>query len=519
MWLGWRTGLNLLTLILGLAVSSALLNLWMVGVNETTTFYLPFTRMWEMLAGTLLAWASLNAPDKLRLTLSRIMLADGDRGSYTTAATTVSLIGLVMIVMPFWVMSKETIFPGWAAMIPVAGTILVIAAGNDSFINRKILGSRIAVAFGLISFPLYLWHWPLLSFARIMEEGNASREIRIAAVLLSIILAYLTYRLIESSIRFRKGRAVVPTLLMLAAVCFAAGLFTYKTGGFPARTAEFENRLGQFTKEDPLFEMDKACLKAHPLSNYCMESKNNKPDVMIISDSHGRRLFPGLEKVYAEQSRGLMMLGGSGCPPLIGIESGQRSMVPRCAPLMNYAYAMATKPEFKTVIISGRGPLYIEGSGIGNTPDADWKVRMESSIDKAITAPSQVYAKGLEATFDLLKTHNKEVIFFLDNPELGFKPVACFDTTRPVRLTKAKAINPCGVSLSSFLERNRIYRDTVKQVASRYPNVKVFDSASALCTDSFCSAKQGENSLYVDGDHLSVLGSMIVAEKFKEFIE
>lgn len=518
LWSAWKLRLNLLTITLGLATASFCLNIGMISKDEVTTFYLPFTRVWELMAGSLLAWVCIYKHADMQRFICKALMADGDTARYGKAATAASLIGLLLIALPFLLLDKKSEFPGWAASFPVAGTILVIAAGQSSWINRVLLGNKIAVFFGLISFPLYLWHWPLLSFARIMEDGNASREIRAAAVVISIILAYATLKLAENKLRFRKHWSVTASMLLVMTLIGGSGAYIYMHGGVPNRTAEFNQRLDQFKGTAPEFEVSKQCLEKHPLSKLCMESHGRKIDVMIIGDSHTRRLFPGLDSIYEKQGRGILVLGGSGCPPFVDIESGQRSSTPRCAPLMNHAFDLALKPEIKTIFLASRGPLYLTGSGFGSTPDANWKFVLTKPSNKALRDPHKLFEVGMRETLALLTKARKTVVFVIDNPELGFHPMKCLDLTRPARLTEAKVIRPCAIKRSSFDARVKDYLAIVHGVLEEFPQVKVLDLAKAFCDDNYCYAEHDGKMVYQDGDHLSVFGSHLAAAAFvKQF--
>ncbi len=141
----------------------------------------------------------------------------------------ISFVGGLLLAFGFWRINKDLNFPGEWAVIPVLGAVLVILAGPKAWINRRVLSNKIAVWFGLISFPLYLWHWPLLSFARIIEGEVPSRNIRIAAVVLSIVLAWLTYKLVERPLRFGKySKVKVSVLVLLMTSVGFLGYATYR---------------------------------------------------------------------------------------------------------------------------------------------------------------------------------------------------------------------------------------------------------------------------------------------------
>ena len=103
-----------------------------------------------------------------------------------------------MIAVAVFLMNKSMVFPGWWALLPCCGTFLVVSAGPNAWLNRRVLSNRLLVGIGLISYPLYLWHWSLLSFARITESEPPSAVLRIGLVIVSFALAWLTYGLSKS---------------------------------------------------------------------------------------------------------------------------------------------------------------------------------------------------------------------------------------------------------------------------------------------------------------------------------
>lgn len=205
--------INLITITIVIAVISFALNIGNVRSDAVATFYSPQTRFWELLAGSVLAQSRCTIPifAKFKRRLDTWLGAigcpqiPGVNGSMLRNVQ--SLSGAALITIGVLVITKERHFPGWWAVLPTLGTVLVISAGAQAWLNRVVLSRRVLVWVGLISFPLYLWHWPLLSFARIIESETPSSEIRIAAVFIAIVLAWLTYKLIEEPIRFGKNSA------------------------------------------------------------------------------------------------------------------------------------------------------------------------------------------------------------------------------------------------------------------------------------------------------------------------
>lgn len=221
----WRRGPLALTLVLGAA--SFLVAIWTVRLDRTAAFYVPWTRFWELLAGSVLACVQADA--RLSTIAPRLT-------SSATIANGMSAAGLLMIAAGVVLIDASRVFPGLWVLLPVAGTFLLIAAGTHAWCNRVVLSCRVMVWVGLISYPLYLWHWPLLAFARILSGGAPSAGARVSLIAVSVLLAWLTYRLIESPIRFGSRRRVaVPALSGAMAVMFAIGLATNTSAGFVER--------------------------------------------------------------------------------------------------------------------------------------------------------------------------------------------------------------------------------------------------------------------------------------------
>lgn len=244
LWLAWKRKSNLLTLTILLALVSFYLNLKGIKKDPVATFYSPQTRFWELLSGSILAWFALYKKDaftnfKLRLAGWRAKLGyrEAVEPDGRTLSNVISFVGGLLLIYGFWRITKDVSFPGNWAVMPVLGTVLIILAGPKAWINRSILSNKIAVWFGLISFPLYLWHWPLLSFARIVEGEVPSHNIRSAIVALSILLAWLTVKFFEKPFRFGDFKA----RLKLSILCGA--MFVLGSAGFFVSDKDFTETL------------------------------------------------------------------------------------------------------------------------------------------------------------------------------------------------------------------------------------------------------------------------------------
>lgn len=247
LWFAWKCKFKLITVTLLVAIVSFALNIKGIKQDAVATFYSPQTRFWELLCGSLLAWFTLynkdaftNIKSKIDALLTSIVYRDKQENRGKALSNVLSFVGLFLLMYGFWKINKELSFPGKWALVPVLGAVLIIAAGAKAWVNSKILSNKVAVWFGLISFPLYLWHWPLLSFVRIVEGEVPSLNIRISAVVLSIALAWLTYKFVERPIRSGKnGTVKIAVLVVLMAVVGYIGYNTYERDGLEFRVSKF----------------------------------------------------------------------------------------------------------------------------------------------------------------------------------------------------------------------------------------------------------------------------------------
>ncbi len=246
LWISWKKKLNLITVVIFIALTSFVFNLQEIDTDKVGAFFSPQTRFWELLLGGILAFLIFYKKDKLdkiiiRLEAWLITIIYSNHREYNgyELRNMLSFLGLLMIVYSATVFTKTLSFPGAWALIPTVGALLIIMSGPDAWVNRRILSKKIMVGVGLISYPLYLWHWPLLSFVQIMEEDNPSRSVRITIVVLSFILAWLTYRLIEKPLRsaqFRKMDSYILMGCMFIIGCL--GLSVWYFNGFDYRYAK-----------------------------------------------------------------------------------------------------------------------------------------------------------------------------------------------------------------------------------------------------------------------------------------
>lgn len=328
--IAWHLRLNLLLIILLAIVCSFFFNIWQIATNPIATFYSPLTRCWELLIGALLAYLTVFSPHRL--------------APIEKYKNGLSFIGFLLIFSSFSLLNKSSLFPGWWALMPSLGAVLIICAGSHAKLNHLLLSNKVLVAVGLISFPLYLWHWPLLSFAHIIEGEMPSRLVRTGALLTSFLLAYFTYRFVEKPIRnHQKTDNKLFYLLLLMTLIGCLGYIGYQKNGFDGfgyRTKDrsefakhFENslpdwkyyqsikRYENYRQDCDFYDVD-AYRAGHAtqvprikINSSCYQKDPNKSKYLLIwGDSHAQQTYYGLDKNLPSEWK-VLIVASSACAP------------------------------------------------------------------------------------------------------------------------------------------------------------------------------------------------------------
>ncbi|HUQ98883.1 MAG TPA: acyltransferase family protein [Gemmatimonadaceae bacterium] len=215
-WIAWKRRPALATMVVALLVVSFALNIGTFRSGQGIgAFYSPFTRFWEIMTGAFLAELEARRRSQAR------ELASGNaaiRNGLSTAGVFFLAISLVAT-------SQEVWWVVWREVLPVAGAAALIAGGRNTFFSRRVLSARALVLVGLISYPLYLWHWPLMVFGKLVNGGPLSSRGMLVVVSTAFVLAIATYRIVEIPIRFgahkrRSASILLPALILLGVAGF-----------------------------------------------------------------------------------------------------------------------------------------------------------------------------------------------------------------------------------------------------------------------------------------------------------
>ena len=523
LWISWKRQLNIFYVTVAIAVVSFILNISTISGDTTAAFYSPQTRFWELLVGSI--WAYLASPthnlvpsikNKINIWLGVNIFGATAEGNILRNIC--SFVGIIVIAFSLLVINPSKIFPGWWALLPTIGTVLIISAGQQAWLNRTILSNPVFVWFGLISFPLYLWHWPLLSFARIIQSETPVPEVRICAVILSIGFAWLTYRLIEKPIRFgNHGHSVTVGLLAAMFIVGFLGFNCYEQKGIPSRTVininpnlesgQDGHALGRFVNECGIKN-----IKDKEMFAMCFQDSRQTPRYALIGDSKAAALFPGLFRTSKENGRWLF-IGGNG-PNGAPVPVISRNEI-------YHAYQKLTNIAIDSIVNNQD----IETVALVTATRVLFNLKNDYSIADLSTSKNYDAAlEGLTKVTDKLIKAGKKIIIVVDNPTLP-DPKDCLDRrTSSTFLNKilAKQSNQnCRLDLNRHIELSRKYKDMLLEVKYKNPEkIEIFDTIKYMCDidHDLCLPYKNGRLLYSYGDHISDYASGLIGKGLNEFL-
>jgi len=485
-----------------LLVSSFAINIAIHKSLPVADFYSPASRFWELLCGSLLA--ALTAGAGSGMLFKGRVLANSASGFGFCALAAALVLG-----------NKGIPFPGWFAVLPVVGATAIIAAGPVALPNAWFLSTAPMRWLGSISYPLYLWHWPLLVFARVARSGIPPAMTRAWLMLAAVGLAWLTCVLVENRLRFgghnrRKILVLVGTLGVMAVL----GGLTRKLNGVPSRAFTALNVDLTFrnaaTIENTAFGCGIEDVELAKRFDRCQHDTREKPSVALLGDSKARALSLGLFRHSDPHSR-VLFIGGTReeVVPLPAVSDD-----PIYAPFQPWTKvaleAVSKNADIKLVILtmSTRG-LYAlkDDRSIETLPKTPHQKSVIEAVDRVVKALAAV---------------GKKVILTVDNPTLP-PPEDCI-----VRRSSSQSLNwlfppkaeTCSVSYDRQLELSALYRAALAEIERRNAGVvAIFDTLPVLCDMDarVCRTMENGRLYYAYTDHISDLAAEMIGEQLMPF--
>lgn len=467
----WSRKWNIPWVITLILCGSFLSNILLTGSDEIAAFYAPWSRFWELMIGCILAYITLHRPQSLWF----LALKQNWQ----------SAIGLALIVLAALLLNKQSAFPGWWALLPTIGTFLIINAGPDASLNRHVLSGKRMVWIGLLSYSLYLWHWPIISFIHIISfKKEVNPWIFIAAIFASFLLAWLSYNFFERKIRYSPNSKTPIALLLACLCCILLGL-SIEQQKLRARNDGIDMGFMIDPQESQDFKAQLQTAQSDDFTYYYIDTKARE-NVLFIGDSHIWQYIPRLLELaknpnFSMKFTDLAIINA--CPVIPEIFD---EVFPKCKASWPERLKLALRSDIDSVVIGGC-----------------WNCVLSSSVEKPVlsSADDPRKQRALALLENALKSiaATKKVYLLLDNPNNPlFNPRNFLVGSRLTELKLRDLHKPIPLD-----PEQAALREALIAIAQRTGAI-VIDPLPALCPDHQCRILDDAGKpIYIDNHHLS----------------
>jgi len=478
--LAWRRRWPMLRVTLAVAVISFLVNVLTVQPHRAAAFYSPLSRAWELMAGGLLAAMRLQAA------------SNGSAQPRPWTKHAQSVVGMGLIVLGLFMTRSTKAFPGWWALLPVLGAVSCIAAGPNGVLNRYLLSNRVMVWIGLISYPLYLWHWPLLSYARIVAGGEPPLQVRVVLVVAAVVLAWATYRFLERFVKLHLSQGMLRGLAGGGAALALAGALVFLGMPPPRNDSQALQAVADATREDNYYGgFEETALGGQ----FVYRTGSGRHNVLLIGDSHVEQYAPrALELVRTQpgKARTVYFATKGSCPPVPGLFSSADT---GCEERRQAVLDLALKPDIDSVVIGGCWSCYFTGAG----PTVNYFLDDRKAVHPFLNGDGiELSLKSLGEVLKRLSAH-KTVYLVLGNP-VGMD----FDPLKQIQGSRLGGMTAAGGQLKAPMPQDQaVLNARLKQVAEAN-GARVIEPFASLCADGQCirSMPDDGSPAYKDIGHL-----------------
>ena len=467
-------------------------------------FYLSVSRFWELLVGSLVAFRETNKNNKNRNFISLF-------GPF---------LGLLLLCVCIIVFDAQTNHPGVPTIIPVAGVAFIIMYASQADVVGRVLSIKPLVYLGLISYSAYLWHFPILAFARMASNALSDFEI-MGFVIFTVILASISYHAIEKPFRNSLSRCTFwVTIIIATSLTLSFSTFVILQNGLSnVKRLGFAPEIVESMQPQYLFR-NKGCREVDTVrwgeSEFCVFGERDKETIsyMLLGDSHAMHMQNLIDDVAKEHNKKAIFGGFNGCPPLLNIYPLRGIPHPsnasqKCFNINRDALATAQKYKISTVFLVARWEYYVDALELGT---------LQNFSDQSMKLGDLEYARGLykshvQQTYQAYKDAGIKVVVVLQVPHQNinikhfFTKVLSHDNIQKRQKSFENALYS-GVTVQEHANRQKLASSPWWQLAKneQQNNLVIVDPTSAFCDTETCPFMSKNVAYYTDYDHASAPG-------------
>lgn len=504
--LTWRLGVKWVLIILALAFFASLgAAHWGAYNKPSPTFFLLPTRVWELLVGVFVAFYLKYNSYLISHNINQIF----------------SLIGFGMIGYSIFAFDADTPFPSLYAVIPTIGTGLLILTAVPNTIVHRLLSFSPFVGVGLISYSAYLWHHPILVFARHRFFGDLSVLLLIILCLSSLLLAFISWRWVEAPFRNKKiihrKHVMYFSLIGMSFFC-SIGVYLYSTQEIKnfVKFGEDEIQIPQKFKGILIEGRKCSTPNLQDPKRVCVINGGSalaNRNYILLGDSHARVLSEAFLKNINDYSS-LTDLTASGCPFLLGLNiyTGRKKSECDSEYQQRRRSYLASFPN-SHVVYQARLPLYFYGNGFYNEVGGKEYISIKAAknLDRDSNARADDFIQSLKVSIKFLAQNANQVTIILPTMTNGWDPIKRLRWVSHIEKDLHAAKEYLKIPKAPVDKRTAAIDEVLLALSTEFKNIQIIDPKALTCANDTCSSlNESGQLLFADPDHLSYLANSIL---------
>lgn len=473
----------------------------------SATFYLFPFRAWEMLSGVLLAIWGFETRRQWR------------------GHPILSWTGLGLLVLSVCLIPAGPGFPGIMAIAPVLGTVLLLSSGTgDNSVNRM-LSHRVPVFFGLISYSLYLWHWPIYTLSAYLRDGHSTLVEQFGWMAVSVAVAWISWRIVETPVRHAgrlPGSAVLIGTAIASVTALGFGAWVFVKDGVPSRYGP--NAAVHIAATGDFLQDWSRCYIAQDLPldglEVCPIGPDGPPQVLVWGDSHVRAFKEGLDLAAHEANVPGIIIWRAGCPPLLDVRKVEAAATPAqdtaCTQAnLQIKQSFGRLPSVQSMLLIGRWTYYASGTGLG--VDANNLIALHPTVSAEIAGESQAHllAKAAQSSVTYLADFVPNIFVLRQPPEIPY-----YDSRQAAReAAHANLFLAAKPTTNANIARDELALRAALGDAPWHPlrdsgAVTFIDTWPKFCDSKMCHAIVDDTGQYFDNNHVTNAAALRVRDLF-----
>lgn len=470
--------------VLVIFITALLISVFLSQSHPDFAYYSIFTRTYELLIGAVFSI--------YRLQLQKI-------------PKFVNYLAILTIFISFIFIDKSMLFPGYIAILPCISTAILLIKGHEAGQLSNLLSSKILVSIGLLSYSLYMWHWPLLAFTKYYFFDFTNLHLFVATVVIFVV-AFLSRQYIEKpvlALNWGLKKSLFNLLVVPLVIILSISLTIIMANGVKERYSD--KNIALFESSLPNQSPCSRVLPSNKPKQGCVFESKERPNtkVLIWGDSHANHFYEMAKEIITLGPYSVEIIAFPGCPSIAGVYRVNRTYSEHCFNNNSLTWQRIENREFDIVVLASNWANYARGANLGD----------RSNMTKSIKNSSRALYMNLEKQLLKLENIGQQTLFLDAVPNYKIDPARCHLNKYIFKLSL-----DCDMSASSLKLSKKEFNSFLEKIKTRTLTVKTKSFDKYFCT-SRCSAMKDEKLYYTDNNHLSGFGSKRLAPYIHETIE